>query len=201
METLQKSLVVFDQFESDTKIGGVIDAATLDKYLETRLEEVMNMIKPALPVPQTVRILPKRFLGLQKRVQLEYVCSVTGDAVTVTSSHWSQWLRASATFVKIGLCVVTGDLGGAGGELIGTGLAVVGTAMAAYSEEEAFLAQLDSEAARLEVVTKAIEKSGTSFLTSREADILIQGLRKEGFFDKMRWDSGRQQWVSVKVDN
>ena len=74
------------------------------------------------------------YRGLQKRVQLEYVCVVTGDTVTVTSSHWSQWLRACATFVKIGLCVVSGDLGEAS-ELVGTGLAAVGTAMAVYSEE------------------------------------------------------------------
>lgn len=36
--------------------------------------------------------------------------------------------------MKIGLCVVSGDLGEAS-ELVGTGLAAVGTAMAVYSEE------------------------------------------------------------------
>ena len=56
VDSLQKSLAIFDQLDRETRAGGVMDAATLDKYLETRLEEVKSMINPALPVPQTVRV-------------------------------------------------------------------------------------------------------------------------------------------------
>lgn len=53
---LQKSLVVFDRFESDAKKSGVVDLGTLEKYLDSRAENVKKMILPIFPVPQRLRV-------------------------------------------------------------------------------------------------------------------------------------------------
>ena len=42
--------------------------------------------------------------------------------------------------------------------------------------------------------------ANTPFLTSKEADILIVGLRKGKFFDKFKYDPQNQRWVSQKVE-
>lgn len=63
-------------------------------------------------------------------------------------------------------------------------------AYAAYHEEE----KGDGGA---DLLNHAI-KNGP-FLTSKEADGLIQGLRKEKFFDKMKYDHEKQRWVSIKA--
>ena len=38
------------------------------------------------------------------------------------------------------------------------------------------------------------------FLTSKEHDVLVKGLRKEKFFEKMKYDAGKRRWVSAEVD-
>ena len=38
------------------------------------------------------------------------------------------------------------------------------------------------------------------FLTSSEQDKLVGQLRKERFFDKMKWDGGNTRWVSIKAN-
>lgn len=124
-------------------------------------------------------------------MQLEYVCSA--EVLTIVSSDWYLWLRACATFARIGLCeVVNEDVedndsgGGSCGETLVTGLAGLVAAMAAYESGEG--------------ATDLIEKSDTAFLTSAEAGTLLQGLREEEFFDKMCYDETRHQWVWVSIE-
>ena len=38
------------------------------------------------------------------------------------------------------------------------------------------------------------------FLTSKEADVLIEGLRAGGFFERRKWDSRNGRWVSVECE-
>lgn len=36
------------------------------------------------------------------------------------------------------------------------------------------------------------------FLTSKEADMLIEGLRREKFFENRKYDAVNQRWVAMK---
>ena len=75
-------------------------------------------------------------------------------------------------------------------------------AMAAYDEFGAIQEDVEAKlgpasATETLAINEAIKKA--PFLTSTEADKLIEGLRGEKFFDKMRWDGQGQRWVSVKA--
>ena len=56
-------------------------------------------------------------IGPLLQVQLHYRCEVTGDTVTVSSTQWSAWLKATATLVSTGLCVVKGDVANLPGQV------------------------------------------------------------------------------------
>jgi len=181
LDEIKKAAEKFDSFNGEIKSGGAppTDVEAVQKMIEAKLADVKNMIPPALPVPTEIEV-KKKLGGLQKKVILRYICEVTKTEVKVESADWSMWLKASVCLVAAGMCVMTGDIGAATKNSV---LAV----KSAYAEYAGDPAELD----------KKIQEN--TFLTSKENDRLVEGLRKAKFFDQMKYDHNGRRWVSMKA--
>lgn len=74
-----KSIVAFDAFDMDLKNLGitVFLSPAYEKYVETRIHEIRELIKLRLPIPKEVEV-SKRLVegGIRKKVKLSFLCKV-----------------------------------------------------------------------------------------------------------------------------
>lgn len=102
----------FDDFNAKAiESGQVVDLDSLKKYIDNNLEDVKKMIAPALPIPQVVKVSKQAF-GVRKKLELVYICEITKHELVITQHEWNKWLKACATLVAAGYCVVVGDVVG-----------------------------------------------------------------------------------------
>ena len=165
--------------------GACADMDSLKAYIDANQKEILDKLTPALPTPTSIEVSSK-FKGVRKEVKLHYVCSVTRVEVVCKSSDWSTWMKAGATLVQAGVCVVEGNAAGAAG----AGAKGLLEAYSAYKEG-------DHEKQGKTLETEIKERG--PFLTSAEQDKLVKELRKEKFFDKMKWDGAGNRWVAIKA--
>ena len=130
-------------------------------------------------VPRPVRIEAKREWWLRKVVKLVFQCPVTKRELEVESRSWSLWLKFAFAFVKTGTSILESDFAGAAE----SGAAALESLYNAYHEEE-------SDQKSFDLLLRA------PLLLSSEQDVLLGGLRREGFFEKFTYDPLLGQWVA-----
>ena len=141
------------------------------------IKEFVGEIVKALPRPARIECSSK-LLGMRKVVRLEFVCPRTAHALAIESREWSLWLKFAYSLAKTGFHVLTGDLVTA----VKDAMKLVKGAYDAYRERERDARAFD-------------DLMRQPFLLAAERDKLIEGLRKNGFFDEFEYDAQAGAWV------
>jgi hypothetical protein len=179
--------------------------AGVERYIEEQISEVKEFIAEVvkkLPVPTQITTKKGGILGTKTVTQLWFVCEETGEHVIVETSDWNKWVKVGFAAIKTGasICrfVAAGDPS-IFAEAMGSATKMFDACkhLKENADAEGLLTKVGSayQSWKSRDDPPFDEHITEPFLTSKESDELIDGLKKANFFDTMAYDAQTHQWV------